>query len=509
MSQINSNKIAKNTIALYIRMVLGLLVGLYTSRVVLNVLGATDYGLFNVVGGVISMLGFLNMALSSSTQRFLNFNQDKVGISELQKIFSTSINLHLIVAIIITILLETIGLWFVYTKLNIPNGQFNAAVIVYHVSVLSCFLGIMITPFSAAINAHEKMTVFAYFSLLDLLLRLSIVLILKCIHTNKLIFYAYLCLLVSVIMQIIYYCYCTNKFKECRYKFTWNLSLLKQMANFSGWMIWGCISVLFSTHGVTILINIFCGPFVNAARALAGSVQAMLYQFSGNILAASKPQITRNYNDKSVLTKLVSFTTRSTVFMMLVPSVPLLIYTPNVLQLWLGTVPEYTVIFIRLLIIDALLRGIIEPVALVNHAGGKVKWYQLAITFLFILQFVLSYVCLKSGLSPASPYYVIVLITFIGVTVRCLLVKKIDNFPLRDFIKSSILPITKVLALILVGTGIFYYAIYKENISIKELILNTILLSSYILLCSFLIGFTKSERMKTSMKFKTIIRRFI
>lgn len=509
MSTVNPTKIAKNTIALYLRMALGVVIGLYTSRVLLNELGATDYGLFNVVGGLISMLGFINMALSSSTQRFLNYNQDKVSRADLQKIFSTSINLHLIVATIIVILLETVGLWFVYNKLNIPKSQFDAAVIVYHISVLSCFLGILQTPYSAAINAHERMNVFAYFSLLDLMLRLLIVLALRYVESNKLVLYANLCLMVSITMRMIYYIYCKRNFEECRYIFVWDKTLLKQMCNFSGWMIWGCVSALLSTQGVTILLNIFCGPVINAARALAGSAQGVLSQFSGNILAACRPQITRNYNDKHLMNKLVSFTTRSTLFMMFIPAISLLIYTPVIVKLWLGNVPEYTVIFIRLLIVDTLLRGIFEPIAIVNNAGGKIKWYQLSITILYILQFIFSYIALKAGGSPASPYLVIVLISFLGIMVRCYIVQKIDGLSMKEFIRHTITPVLKVTLSLFIGGAALYFTLYNPANSVIILIINIIILSIFSSLCCFLLGFSLPERNRLSNNIRNIYRKYL
>lgn len=238
-------------------------------------------------------------------------------------------------------------------------------------------------------------------------------------------------------------------------------------------------------------------------------VMAVLSQFSGNILAACRPQITRNYNDKLILSKLVSFATRSTLFMMFVPSISLLIYTQIIVQLWLGNVPAYTVIFIRLLIIDTLLKGIFEPIAIVNNAGGKIKWYQLSITILFILQFILSYILLKIGCSPTVPYFVIVFISFIGIFVRCFIVRKIDGFSMRNFARNTVIPVLKVVISLLLGATVFYVVLYSQETSISNLIINVTILSIYSSLCCYRFGFTLSERKKLNDKIRIILNKYL
>lgn len=505
----NKKLIAKNTIMLYLRMFLTLIVGLYTSRIVLSVLGEVNYGIFNLVGGIIGFLGFLNMALGASTQRFLNSNKESESGYSQRQIFTTAVILHIIVAVIVCLLLETVGLWFVYNKLVIPEEQFNAAVFVYHVSVISCFLGIINTPYAALINAHEKMGMYAYFSLLDVFLRLGIVFILMVVTENKLISYAILCFCVSVIMQAVYMCYCRMKFSESKLFGYFNIKLIKEMSAFSGWMIWGCIAVIFSNQGVTILINIFCGPVLNASRALAASVQGIIYQFSGNILAASKPQIVQHYSDadRSELYNLVNLTTKSTFFMMLIPSVPLLIFTDQILSWWLTVVPPMTSIFIRIIIMDMLLRAIFEPLATVNQAGGKVRIYQLTVTVFYLLQFVGAYIFLSSGFPAYYAYLSIVLCTILGIYPRLKIVKRINNYDLWNFIKNSISPICKVVLSLLPIFVILYvlnlYAI-TNVILVCITILAIVLLTVTIIFC---VGLSQSERHFVKNKISSLLKR--
>lgn len=492
----NKKIIAKNTVMLYLRMVLTVIVGIYTSRVVLSVLGEVNYGLFNLVGGVIGLLGFLNMALGASTQRFLNSNRAETSGFSQQQIFTTSVILHIIVAVIVCLLLETVGLWFVYNKLVIPEAQFNSAIAVYHISVLSCFLSIVNTPYLALINSHERMGVYAYFSLLDVVLRLAIVFMLPLIKGDQLIWYAFLCLAVTVVMRIVYVWYCRTQFVESHIIRYFNVRLIKEMSYFSGWMIWGCIAVIFSNQGVTILINIFCGPILNASRALAASVQGILYQFSGNIIAASKPQITRQYGEsnKSELYELVNLTTKSTFFMMLLPSVPLFFFTPQVLSIWLTTVPPMTAIFIRILIVDMLVRATYETIAIVNQAGGNVHNYQLVVTGFYLLQFVGAYFFLSNGFPAYYAYFSILICSLVGILPRLLIVRKIDAYDIGDYLRNSLWPIVKVVACIVL-LGYIAWSLDVTNIEKISLLIGwsiILVMATFVIIALF--GLTNQER---------------
>ena len=278
----NNKRIAKNTLLLYLRLLFIMVVSLYTSRVVLNTLGVEDFGIYNVVGGVVAMLAFFNSSMTTSTQRFLNYEMGKHNENSLQDVFINSINAHYLIGLISILVLETIGLWFIYNKLNIPASQFDAALWVFHCSVLSLFVSIISTPYNAAIIANEKMEVYAYFSIIEAILKLLIVYLLVVISFNKLKLYGVLLLCVSIVMRVLYNWYCIKNFKECTYKLKYSANLIKQMLSFSGWMLFGCVSSMLSTQGVNILINIFFGPVFNAARAIAVQVQSAVNSFVGN-----------------------------------------------------------------------------------------------------------------------------------------------------------------------------------------------------------------------------------
>lgn len=494
---------------LYLRMALTVIVGLYTSRVVLSMLGEVDYGLFNLVGGVIGFLGFLNLALGASTQRFLNSNREESSGFTQRQIFTTSVILHIAVGLIVCILLETIGLWFVYNKLVIPENQFDAAVIVYHVSVISCFLSIVTTPYSALINAHEKMGIYAYFSLLDVTLRLLIVFLLLAIDGNKLICYAYLCLGVSFLMCVVYIIYCRRTFSESKLQKFFNYSLIKDMTKFSGWMVWGCIAVIFSNQGVTILINIFCGPVLNASRALAASVQSILYQFSNNILAAGKPQITHEYGEKnrSGLYDLVNLTTKTTFFMMLLPAVPLFFFTNQILALWLTIVPPMTAIFIKILILDMLFRAIYEPIAIVNQAGGNVRLYQLTVTCFYLFQFVGAYAFLSLEFPAYYAYLSILLCTLLGIYPRLKIVQKVDNYDIVNFVKFSMFPIFKVFGIVVLILGILYGLKLYEVDDLWFICLMMLAMVAGLIVIIGFVGLSSDERLIVKSRLQMYLRK--
>ena len=339
----NNTRIAKNTLLLYFRMLFSMVVALYTSRVVLNTLGVEDFGIYNVVGGIVSMLSFFNSSMGTSTQRFLNYEMGRNNNEGLRNVFINAVNAHYLIGIVTVIGLETVGLWFVYNKLNIPVEQFGAAVWVYHCSVLSLFVSIISTPYNAAIIANEQMGVYAYYSIIEVVLKLLIVYLLVVIPYNKLIVYGLLSLGVSLLMRILYNVYCIRNFTECKYQWKWNVQLMKKMFFFSGWMLFGCISDMLSKQGVNVLINIFFGPVFNAARAIAVQVQAAINNFVINFMTAVRPQIIKSYSAGEYLHmyRLVFSSSKLSFYLLFVLTTPVLIYTDFILQWWLKQVPEY------------------------------------------------------------------------------------------------------------------------------------------------------------------------
>lgn len=448
----NNTRIAKNTLLLYFRMLFTMAVALYTSRVVLNVLGVEDFGIYNVVGGVVSMLSFFNSSMATSTQRFLNYEMGQNNAEGLRKVFVNAVNAHYLIGLITVIGLETVGLWFVYNKLNIPTGQFDAAVWVFHCSMLSLFVSIISTPYNAVIIANERMAIYAYYSIIEVVLKLLIVYLLVVIPYNKLIVYSLLILGVSVTMQILYAFYCIRNFAECRYQWKWDKLLIKKMFFFSGWMLFGCISDMLSKQGVNVLINIFFGPVFNAARAIAVQVQSAVNSFIMNFMTAVRPQIIKSYSAKnySHMYRLVFSSSKLSFYLLFILTTPVMLYTDLILQLWLKQVPEYCVLFTRLVLLELLISSAYVPIAQINQASGKVRNYQMAISFIFLTSFILTYALYKLGMPVYITFILSVALAVLGLFVRVIILKRDNDFPASTYLLKVMLPLMPVSALSLV-----------------------------------------------------------
>lgn len=447
----NNTRIAKNTLLLYFRMLFTMAVSLYTSRVVLNTLGVENFGVYNVVGGIVSMLGFFNSSMATSTQRFLNYEMGRNNGNGLREVFVNALNAHYLIGIITVIGLETVGLWFVYNKLNVPLGQFESALWVFHCSVLSLFVSIISTPYNAAIIANERMGVYAYYSIIEVVLKLLIVYLLVVIPYNKLIMYGLLTLTVSVVMRILYNVYCVKNFAECKYKWSWNIQLMKKMFFFSSWMLFGCISDILSKQGVNVLINVFFGPVFNAARAIAVQVQAAVNNFVANFMAAVSPQIIKSYSAGEVqrMHRLVFSSSKLSFYLLFVLTTPVLIYTDLILQLWLKQVPEYCVLFTRLVLVELLISSAYVPIAQINQASGKIRNYQMTISIIFVVNFALTYILYKIGMPVYSTFVVSVVLAFIGLFVRVVILKYDNGFPASTYLLRVMLPLIPVAGLAL------------------------------------------------------------
>ena len=442
----SKKRIAKNTLMLYIRMILTMGVSLYTSRVVLIALGVTDYGVYNVVGGVVAMLGFFNSSIGSSTQRFLNVGMTNKDDGNLRKIFSTSVNVHILIGIITVLLLETIGLWFVINKLMIPEGQKEAALWVYQCSVLSFFISIISTPYNAAIIAYERMSAFAIFSIVEVLLKLGIAFAILHIACNRLQIYAILLLASTIIMRVLYGMYCSRTFKDIRYKWCIDTSLIKKMMSFSGWMIFGCLADILGTQGINMMINIFFGPIFNAARAIAVQVQGAVSQFSTNFIVSVNPQIVKSYaaGDYDYSYRLVFSASKLSFFLMLTLVVPIVLRSQEILSLWLKIVPEEASLFVNIILIEFLIRSSYTPIAQINQASGNIRAYQLTIASLFFLNFGITYILFKCGYPVYSTFILSAFIALLGLFARLLILKIQQKFPCSRYLYEVTLRITFV-----------------------------------------------------------------
>ena len=489
----NNKRIAKNTLMLYIRMLLTMGVSLYTSRVVLATLGVEDFGIYGVVGGVVSMFSFLNLAMVSSTQRYLTFGLGKNNREWLSKIFSTTILIHCLIALIIVILTETVGLWFLYNKMTIPLGRLNAAFWVLQFSVLSTVVVVMTVPYNATIIAHEKMSAFAYISLLEVTLKLVVVYLLTITKVDRLIFYAVLILLVQLLIRMIYHQYCIKHFNESRFHWSWNRPLLKEISSFAGWNLFGNLAAITFTQGLNLLLNVFFGPVLNAARAVAVQVQSAVVQFSSNFQTALNPQITKTYamNELSNMHLLIYRSSKYSFFMLYFLSLPILFETTQLLHWWLKEVPAHTVNFIRIILFISMIDATANPLMIAAQATGRIRLYQSVIGGILLLILPISYVVLKMGGNPEAVFIVHLAIVSIAWIVRLYIIHPMIQIPISQYL-------TKVMGrVVAVGICSFMLVLAIRSFMQEGIIrfLTTGLSSVFfVALFIYLLGLEKGER---------------
>ena len=470
INQINNKLIAKNTFVLYLRMLFTLVVSLFTTRELLRVLGIEDFGLYNAIGGVVLMFGFLNNAMVSSSQRFISFALGEGLVVKQKKVFSTSILIHLTIAVVIFILLETVGLWFLNYKMTIPEGRDSAVNWVYQAAIASFFCQIIQVPFSSSVIAHENMGFYALISIGDAILKLFVVYILTLFDSDKLKLYAVLLLSISVITLILYYSYTRIKFKECR--FTWHIerSLYKEMLSFAGWSFIGNFGFAIKDYGVNILLNIFCGPIVNAARGIAYQVMNAINGFVTNFQTAMNPQITKRYATGEVdsMVSLVKNGSRYSFYLLSIIVIPLFIRAKYVLGLWLDEVPDMTFQFMRLTLVMALINSMFGPLVTAMQATGRIKLFQITIACIMLTDLPISYLLLTFGAPPYSVMYVAIITAFIGLIARAILLNQIIKINIWTFISKVILK--NIILTFVMGAPIMWLSSYISQ-TFKGLIL--------------------------------------
>lgn len=439
----NNKRIAKNTMFLYFRMLLLMFVGLYASRVLLRTLGVEDYGLYNVVGTVVTMFSFLNATLSTSTQRFLNIELGKKDGGEVKKIFSTALLLHVILTLIVFTLAETVGLWYIIEKLNVPQGRETAAMFVYQFSVIAVCIQIIQLPFMSTIIAHERMNIYAYVSIYEGLAKLGILFAIQLLPYDSLILYALLILCVQASVAIIYNIYCHRNFNEARFHLHYEKGLFYKMLGFSGWNVVGSLASVCNSQGLNIIINLFFGTIINAARGIAFQVHSLVQQLIGNFQLAVKPQVIKYYaaGQKEEMVKLVINAAKYSAFLMIIASVPLILEIRPLLKLWLGEYPEYTVIFVQLILLRSIITSMTGNIVMVVHATGYLKNVGIFSGGILLLVLPISYYLLKIGMPPYIPFIVNIGAALGDAFFELYWMRHYIQFPMGEFYKKTYVPV--------------------------------------------------------------------
>lgn len=489
----NNKQIAKNTLFMYLRMGVTMLVGLYVSRIVLQQLGVEDYGLYNVIGGIIAMFSFINGSMVNVSTRFITVYLAKNDTKMLNNIFSMSFLIHFSIGVVILLLGETIGLWYLNNKLVIPEGREFAAHWLYQLSIISCILSILYVPYNGLIVAHERMKAFAYISVMDSMLKLLIAIMIAYSPFDKLIFYGTLLAGVSFLDIIIYFVYCRKNFKESILVFYWNKAIFKRMLEFAGWALIGNFSYLFYSQGINLMLNAFCGPAVNAARGVAVQVEGVIRQFAGNVQVAINPQIIKSYtsNELERMYALIFTSSRLCFYLLYIISLPIMIEADFILNLWLGTVPNHTVNFVRLILCISILDALINPMFTANLACGKLKIYHMSLSILMYAFMFVTYFSIRQTLLPESVFVTLLIATILGVVLRIFILEKQIGLSKLTYIHKVLLPIISV-AVISCVLPITSHLIIDNNIA--RFFISSLLSIISVLVTSYYIGMDKTEK---------------
>ena len=492
----NNKRIAKNTMYLYIRMLFVMAVSLYTSRVVLQALGASDFGIFNVISGVIVLLGFFRSSLSNSTQRFLSVYLAKEDIEHAKKVFNTSIYIFFIFSVILLVIAESVGLWYVNSILVIPDGRLLAANVIYQTTILSLLITLLTSTQTAAIIAHEDMKFFSYVSVLDVLAKLGIALAITRVDSfDTLILYGILLSLASCIEPFITFFFVKRNYNECEYQFNYDRSLLKEQLSFVGWNAWSAGTVVVNQQGINLILNFFTGVVVNAARGIAMQVNGALIQFTFNFMMALRPAIVKAYavKDFDYFSKLIIRSSKYSLLLMLVLCVPFYCYTDEILHLWLGSFPEHTSSFTRLILLLSLLDVLESLIWSGALATGKIREYTLIGSFIYLLALPVSYICLRYGLPPESSFISLIVFRFFFLINALRVFKKISpSFSIGEYVKNAIIPSIATIIILLVL--LYFYVNLSQSSSISVIFVNIIVTLLIAVVVVFIVGLSANER---------------
>ena len=505
-SSSNNKRIAKNTLLLYFRMLLTMVVSLYTSRVVLGALGVEDYGIYNVVGGVVAMFSMLSGSLSAAISRFITFELGTGNKEKLKRVFSSSVTIQMGLSAIILVLAETVGLWFLNNKMVIPESRMYAANWVFQLSLLTFVINLISIPYNAAIIAHERMSAFAYISIFEAVSKLVVAYCIVISPIDRLILYAIMLTTIAIIIRLIYGSYCKRKFEECTYHFIYDHDLLKQMFGFAGWNFIGSSSALLRDQGGNIVINLFCGPAVNAARGIAVQVNTAIHSFITNFMTALNPQITKSYaaGEQKYLMTLLFQGARLSFYILLLLSLPVIINTHYILKLWLGQVPEHTVLFVQLVLIFGMCESISSPLITAMLATGKIRNYQIAVGGFQMMNLPVSYILLRLGAIPETVLIVAIAISQLCLATRLYMLRGLIGLKAQDFIKKVYLNVIIVTVLSSILPFVLSNILNEHFVSFVLLCIVSIVSTLFI---EFYVGCTPKERQFVISKVKTIIKK--
>lgn len=507
----NNKRIAKNTLLLYVRMLVMMFVGLFTSRIILQSLGVSDLGLYTVCGGVVALFSFISGTLASGTQRFVSFGIGEGNLEKLKRTFACAMSLHLLFAIIILIIGESFGLWYLYNKLNVDPGRFDAALWCYQFSLITAVISVIQTPFNGALIAHEKMDIYAYMAIFEVVVKLMAAYIIMIVPYDRLVFYAALLLGANVLSTVIYNWYCRKKFDECSFRFGYDKQIFIDMLSFSGWNTFGTVAAMGQSTGVDLVINFFCGTAVNGARGIASQANGFVNKFVTNFQVALNPQIVKTYASGNIseMSKIVIRGTEFSTYLLLLLGIPLFIEIDFVLNLWLGQVPEHSVAFMRIVMIESLFRTMGNPTITAMHATGKMKMLNLTVGILLLLIVPQSYILFKLGFSSEKVLLANVIPWVLCIPLRLYwLYKYTDNkFPVVIFLRRVLLKGIVLTCVMFIPPFLIYYSFESEGwIRFISVCFVSIVSSSLLI---FFCGFDASMRAKTIIKMNTIVSKVI
>ncbi|MFC0344179.1 MATE family efflux transporter [Epilithonimonas hispanica] len=491
----STKNIAKNSMFLYFRMFINMLVGLCTAGIVLNTLGISDYGIYNVVGGFVSMFGFLNSSMSSATQRFLSFDIGRNDQVQLGKTFSTTVTIHFVIALVIVLALETFGLWYINHKLNVPAERLTAVNVVFQFSVWTFFFGIIQVPYNALITAHERFNVYVYVSILEMVFKITILFLIVNINYDKLILYSALLFVSSFIVRMLYRIYCRRHFKESIYQFHYDKPYYKNMVSFSSWNLFTNVAIISKNQGVNLLLNFFYGTFLNTAYGITSQVQGLVLNFVASFQNAVNPQIVKTYSSGNV-DQSIKLTMQSSKFsfgLVLITMFPVVVSLKELFDLWLKNYPTYTLSFVKLALIIAMLEVLVYPIDTLIKSTGRIKKYQLALSFLIILNLPISYLFLSFGYPPVTIYIINISIVLLSMTTNIYFMNVLLKVDVKLFLRNVIFPALAIGFVLMILYFFLMNYIHFDNAIIQVLIRSGIAFLS-VLILEILLLFSKTER---------------